>query len=92
MPKTLPSYTFVRVALPPYRRGEAENPIIINASAIERIDPPAVMREVDPRTGRILSECVSEPRYGVTFRAGGRSEFGKASANDLTAAGVQLPT
>jgi len=91
MPKTLPSYAFVRVALPPYRRGEAENPIIINTGTIERIDPPSVTREIDPRTGCILSECVPEPRYGVTFRAGGRREFGKASPDDLTAAGVHLP-
>ena len=91
MSRTRPSHSFVRVALPPYLYGEAENPTVINTSTIERIDAPSVMREVDPRTGRILSESVPEPRYGVTFRAGGRREFGKASAHDLTAAGLQLP-
>jgi hypothetical protein len=92
MPQALPSPTFVRVMLRPYRRGEPERPVIINTRTIERIEPPSVLREIDSRTGRVLRECISDPRYRVTFRSHsgpcGR-EYGSATADDLT--GVPLP-
>ena len=83
--------TFLRVAMKPYRRGEEENYIVINTRTIQRVSPPVQIREINPATGATIRARVSDPRYGVTFKADRKLESGLATRADLVAAGIPRP-
>ena len=83
--------TFLRVAMKPYRRGEDENYIVINTRTIQRVSPPVQIREINPATGATIRARVSDPRYGVTFKADRKLESGLATRADLVAAGIPRP-
>ena len=83
--------TFLQVALRPYRRDDPERYIVINTRTIQRVSPPVQIREINPATGATIRARVSDPRYGVTFKADRKLESGLATRADLVAAGIPRP-
>ena len=81
--------TFLQVALRPYRRDGPERCIIINTRTIQEVSPPGYLCHY--LAGELVEATMSDPRYTVTFKKGRERVYGKATSDDLVAAGIPLP-